>query len=446
MLVGHVANNLACNLSRECLHGSRCVSGTPSVIPGNPFPGAGGASGTVTAMPGVCVPYQQAGERCNQTSDCDPRLSCRAPEFACGPRPQQGDPCLFELDMLTGYPISTCAPTLFCDGAFGNNVCRRYPRDGEPCNQLSLPQCDPDPMLELTCNFFSGICRRPGDEGDACGGPAIPPCRQDLSCHPMQSDGIGVCGPVPGLGEPCVDRCVTPAICAGTRCTAPGTARIGEPCTSSTDCATLACTGFQSGRQVCGLPPYFFPLCVGADITPGNMNNSGAGGTFGTGFGGTFGTGFAGTFGTGGRAAGPGTDAGPSLGCSFSNIAPADPIIADFDVTMGDVPIIPIGGTFTYGGSPRPRRPPTAPGTSRSRRWARTSTSSSAPGSSSTSARQAWPASTRPFTPACSSTSAAASTAAAARRNTRPTTASTPKQGSIRRAPARRAHFRRRQR
>ena len=35
-------------------------------------------------------------------------------------------------------------------------------------------------------------------------------------------------------------------------------------------------------------------------------------------------------------------------GCPFSNIAPGDPIIADFDVENTGVPILPIGGTFTY--------------------------------------------------------------------------------------------------
>jgi hypothetical protein len=224
-----------------------------------------------------------------------------------------------------------------------NGVCRPYPLDSQPCNQLSLPQCDPDPALRLTCNVVSFTCRRPGNEGDACGAPAIPPCRDDLACHPTQSDGIGVCGSIPGLGEPCVDRCVSPAVCLGTRCVAPGTARIGDPCTTDTDCAALSCTGFRSGRRVCAPPTYFLAQCVGVGVTPGNLSNPGTGGVAGTG--GTFGTGVGGR----GPATGKAGAGGGLLGCSFSNIAPGDPIIADFDVENTGVPILPIGGTFTYG-------------------------------------------------------------------------------------------------
>ena len=42
MLVGHVPDNRACNLSEECLRGSRCVSGTPSTIPAKPRQPASG--------------------------------------------------------------------------------------------------------------------------------------------------------------------------------------------------------------------------------------------------------------------------------------------------------------------------------------------------------------------------------------------------------------------
>jgi hypothetical protein len=348
MLVGHVANNRACNLSEECTSGSRCLSGTPG-NPGNPIPGAGGTGGTVIATPGICVPYQRAGEPCNQSSDCEPRFTCRTPAYTCGLKPQLGEPCAVEFDMVTGYPISTCDTSqgLYCDQPFNgqptNGVCRRYPLDGQPCNQFSLPQCDPDPMLGLRCNQFSGTCRRPGNEGDACGGPAIPPCREDLGCHPTQADGIGICGAIPGLGEPCFDRCVSPAVCLGTRCVSPGAARIGEPCTSDTDCAALSCNGFQSGQRTCSATPYFFARCVGVGVTPGNLGNPGTGGITGTG--GTFATGKAGS----GPATGTAGAGGSLFGCPFSDIAPGDPIIADFDVAMGSTPILPIGGTFTYG-------------------------------------------------------------------------------------------------
>jgi hypothetical protein len=72
-----------------------------------------------------------------------------------------------------------------------------------------------------------------------------------------------------------------------------------------------------------------------------------AGGTSPTGHAGTTGTaattGAAGTFGTGGMAGGP-----SPLGCQVSDVAPGDPLIADFSASDGGVATLAIGGTFTY--------------------------------------------------------------------------------------------------
>src|SRR5262249_48685426 len=114
LLVGHVPDGKACNLVPECMRGSRCVATTqqPPVINGGvagTFGGTGGVSGAALASnPGVCVPYQQQGEACNTSEDCDPAadLACRSPDFVCGPPAQEGDTCV-QTDPSTGYPTLT---------------------------------------------------------------------------------------------------------------------------------------------------------------------------------------------------------------------------------------------------------------------------------------------------------------------------------------------------
>lgn len=381
LLAGHVPNGGACNLSQECLHGSHCVAGgaPPDVNGGfaGTFGGGvvtGGTSGSaLSPSPGVCVRYQRQGEPCNASSDCDPtaHLACHQPDFVCGAPPQEGEPCTAQFDPVTGgFTGSDCDPTkhLFCD-AVSSNVCRRYPTNGQPCSNFSFPQCDPDPALALSCNTFSGICNTPGNEGAACGALAIAPCRADLGCQPTQSDGIGQCGAPPAEGERCSDRCATPAVCAGGLCRMPGAAMVGARCSSGTDCASLLCSTFTSTGQVCS-PPIVTPVCAGAGVTPGFPPgvSTGFGGTFGMvgtgGFGGTFVSGTGGRSGfdagaPGGRPPMTGTagaiDAGTGgagggtpLGCQVSDIAPNDPLIADFTADAGGMVEIPIGGLFTY--------------------------------------------------------------------------------------------------
>lgn len=355
LLAGHVPSGQACSISAECLPGSRCVNGGSSTVSiggtGNTFGGSSGmagSSGALSGDSGACVPYQQLGEPCNSSADCDQgaHAACQNPGFVCGPPGQEGDPCTAQVDPFTGATVGDdCDPAqrLFCD-LFLTGVCRRYPQDGQPCNPIGSVQCDPDPALALSCNPVSGACKKPGNEGAACGAPAIPPCRADLACHPTQSDGIGKCGSLPVAGETCIDRCASPALCFGGRCTMPGTRAIGASCSVYTDCASLQCLSSHCA------PPNVSAVCAGAGVTVGNPNGGmgGVGGTAGVG-------GVSGTGGVGGAAGRPppsGTagstsiDGGPvPLGCPISLPAIGDPLIADFSDPMG---ALPIGGTFTY--------------------------------------------------------------------------------------------------
>ena len=80
----------------------------------------------------------------------------------------------------------------------------------------------------------------------------------------------------------------------------------------------------------------------------GGTGTAGTGGSSGT----AGATGTAGTTGSGGSGGGGGATG--TLGCQVSDLPPAPaPIIADFTALDGGAPVIPIGGTFTYG-SPAP--------------------------------------------------------------------------------------------
>jgi hypothetical protein len=348
LIVGHVPAGRACNTTHECAPGSRCLTG------GSGNGGLGGAFGGMPmpeGTPGSCVPYQQAGEPCNSTRDCDParRLACDVSTFVCGPAAQLDQPCMSEFDIASYVVTSNCDASkhLYCEDNFTRR-CRRYPVADEPCDQTRSPRCDPDPALALWCEpQFSGKCRRLGKEGDACGGVALPPCRDDLACHPTQSDGIGACGPLPNLGEACVDRCASPAACRAGFCALPGAQPLGSACAGDEECGSLTCAQTSNVSKVC-VPPPVNVRCVGAGVTPGQVGFGGTGtGGFGgiaTGFGGT---GFVGGRSGGGGVTGMGGFGGSStpqpLGCLLSFIAPQDPLIADFDAD-----VLPIGGTFTY--------------------------------------------------------------------------------------------------
>ena len=210
--------------------------------------------------------------------------------------------------------------------------------------------CDPDPALALWCDdTFWAVCKPLGNEGDACGAPAIPPCRADLACHPQQSDGIGVCGSLPLLGEACVTgapaRGSVTRVSAHPRDTAAGREvhlqqrlrlaflhRLRREFVLFAAEIPRAAWGrrhargdqrVRRARRLCRLGP--------------------------TGFAGTSFTGGRGPAGSRRRRRGgirwhPGMP--PRLGCQISSIAPQDPVIADLRRPDGSA-ALPIGGTFT---------------------------------------------------------------------------------------------------
>jgi hypothetical protein len=85
--------------------------------------------------------------------------------------------------------------------------------------------------------------------------------------------------------------------------------------------------------------------CSDSAGTAGSTGTAGATGTAGT-------SGTAGTTGGGGNSgggSGGGGGATAAMGCQVSDLPPAPaPLIADFTAVDGGVPVIPIGGTFTY--------------------------------------------------------------------------------------------------
>jgi hypothetical protein len=147
------------------------------------------------------------------------------------------------------------------------------------------------------------------------------------------------------LGEACTDRCASPGVCDAGFCTTPGTLPLGAKCITSSDCASLSCTGFN-GNLFCS-PPMISPRCVGGGVTQGMLSGVGGQG----GFAGSFPTGFAGSSfpggrgpaGAGGAAGGIGGTSGTTLGCQISNLPPEGQLIADFASTA-----LAIGGTYTY--------------------------------------------------------------------------------------------------
>ena len=318
LMEGRVPAGGHCEIAEECMPGTRCSGGGTAV--GTGAGGFGGGFIAPAAANGACIAVARLGGACNETADCDPRdnLTCRKPGFVCGRRAKLNEPCGF--DPQTGGPTIECDFTqkLVCD--FNQNVCRRAPGKDEPCDELMFPPCDPDPTLALSCNPVTRVCKAPGQEGADCGGLANPPCRFDLACIPTQSDGIGACGPVPGEGSPCTDKCVSPAACdASTRtCKRPGSKPLGTPCASADECVTLTCSAIFSATTVCstsGRPI----ICAGGGVTPGTRTGfAGAGGGFG-GFSGFGGFGAFGGFGPAGRSGGAG-----SAGVGFGGFGGGD--------------------------------------------------------------------------------------------------------------------------
>lgn len=255
--VGKVAPSSACSSSLECEPGSTCrPQGTWLLDPAIPaagvrLPPTMGDSGSVSA--GHCRVDGNEGQPCSFTYECAAGLYCRGTDFVCAHPAAEGQACIAPLD-ITGAPVATIvacrnqAQQLLCV----SDVCRRFPREGEPClpRTFEMPLCDPSPELGLSCVGHeldgNGICRRAAQQGDACsGGPGLPPCAASLACE-LSPDGLlGTCQAAPAAGLRCSaeGRCAAAAACYGGRftCVLPPPVRDGSSCASDFDCASLRC-------------------------------------------------------------------------------------------------------------------------------------------------------------------------------------------------------------
>jgi hypothetical protein len=269
LFVGQIPIGLRCDMTAECTSGAHCVTSTAIGVAPTP----------ATPAFGVCEPYGTSGDPCNDTGDCDPRagLVCRALDASCAPPAGAGEPCAPSPTSTSAPPTIPCAPGLFCDAGA---LCRNLPRAGEPCltstGTAVRPICDPDPSLALACVGAgingSGFCMTSAQAGEACGGDALPLCASGLVCVPTQGDGIGTCGPAPGVGAACARGgvCAGSAVCDPftTVCTAPGTTAIGLPCTANPDCVSMSCLVTPGLGGICGPPRLAAVMCIGNGTTP----------------------------------------------------------------------------------------------------------------------------------------------------------------------------------
>jgi hypothetical protein len=262
--VGQVGRGGACYLQGECAAPATCKF-LSSGLEDSPSP-----------TPGTCV-VAHAGDSCATDFFCDPAagLYCNFTSSRCTAAPVEGQPCM-EVGMV---PID-CDGDLVCD----DGICRHLPRADEPCSTsaAAATACDPDPSLQLTCvgSSFngSGICEPPAGLGEPCGGSGLPPCLPGLICVGAVGASVGACGPPPGPGEPCASGylCGMSSTCdlATGICRLSGAARVGEPCTVDTDCASLYCTTNAAGQNVC-VSDGAAVTCTG--VAGGGLGQGGAG-------------------------------------------------------------------------------------------------------------------------------------------------------------------------
>jgi hypothetical protein len=275
LFLGKIPIGLRCDMTAECTSGAHCVTST--ALGGT---SSGGGPTPTTPAFGVCEPYGASGDPCNDTGDCDPRagLVCRALDGTCALPAGANEPCAPSPTSASAPPTIPCAAGLFCDA--GALVCRNLPRAGEPCltsiGTEVRPICDPDPSLALACVGAgingSGFCLTSAQAGEACGGEALPTCASGLVCVPTQGDGIGTCGPAPGVGAACAPGgvCAGSAVCDAITalCTIPGPTAIGQPCTTNPDCVSLSCLVTPGKGGICGPPRLAAVTCIGNGTTP----------------------------------------------------------------------------------------------------------------------------------------------------------------------------------
>jgi hypothetical protein len=290
--VGQTPVGARCTNLRECMSGSVCSHFVDGAAGYHVVDAAHISAPFPLAMPvsadGICVADQKEGQRCFASQQCQVGLYCRRTDFVCAVPAREGDPCISEerdTEAPDGPPIvcGTGAVPLLCVA----DVCRRLPREGEPCLSTSDAldpggglRCDPTPALDLACVGEElggdGVCKKAAGRGATCGGSGIPPCSVSLQCEVVDGGDLGTCQDFPGTGESCLGfGCRAPAVCyTGTMtCVVPPpSARYGAKCQSDLDCASLFCGGrFGSDDAKCA-HTMDGVVCIGAGVTPATSN------------------------------------------------------------------------------------------------------------------------------------------------------------------------------
>jgi hypothetical protein len=218
--------------------------GQPCLFPDECHKGSHCVFNKVTPASGVCEPYQQDGDICNSSDDCDPsvtQLYCAQQDWKCHTRARLGERCAYTLD-AAGKPQ---LPLLLeCDNTIGNaycdplsSTCKQLPAAGEPCLTPLPPGvstvCDPDPRLHLTCRTSagstSGVCTGLAKNGEDCSSSS---CDSGLYCD--SSTAVRTCKPK--LAD-------------------------GVACMSDVQCQSNGCSA--SSPRVCSPTPPGAALCVG---------------------------------------------------------------------------------------------------------------------------------------------------------------------------------------
>lgn len=244
VFVGITPVGQPCQFALECEKSAHCVfdKATPSV--------------------GVCVPYQEEGDICNASSDCDPlvtELYCAEQDWKCHVRAKLGEKCALSVD---GAGKPKLPLLLECDDSAGNlycdplsSTCKQLPAAGQPCLSPLPPgvssSCDPDPKLHLTCRTSGGssggVCAGLAKSGEDCTNIA---CDSGLYCD-SSTGTTRTCKPLPTINQSCAGagQCATPYFCNFNRspATCDQPAQLGQPCSNGATCdVDLWCDSSQS--------------------------------------------------------------------------------------------------------------------------------------------------------------------------------------------------------
>jgi hypothetical protein len=261
-----------CQFVGECVAGAQCVS--DQLTPGS----------------GVCVPYQQLGQICNDSVDCDPSaqpaLYCAKQDWKCHNRSAVGGPCAYTLDSA-GQPTlplllecDTTAGDIYCDPV--SNTCKQLPTAGQPCLTNPPPgvmdSCDPDPTLQLVCQTTqgstTGTCMGPAKLNQPCSalihcdisGECALPYFCNFNKNPATCDQLAQKGQPcsNGLGPSCDVTLYCDDITNPQMPTCQPLLPDGATCTSSNQCLSQICTGtVGTTTRVCGPSPTPIVMCSG---------------------------------------------------------------------------------------------------------------------------------------------------------------------------------------